>query len=136
MDPQAAEKSITLEPGPANNTCVLADPDLLQLVLRNLLTNAIKFSYPGGIVRIVVQHTSLHCLVKVEDQGVGIPAVQQKSLFTAETTAQSGTEKERGAGLGLFLCREFIEKQGGTIDFTSTEGEGATFWISLPCCGE
>jgi two-component system sensor histidine kinase/response regulator len=136
VGPQAADKSVILKAGAAGNACVQADPDLLQLVLRNLLTNAIKFSYPGGIVRVLVQQTPRDCLVKVVDQGVGIPAVQQRSLFTSETNAQSGTEKERGAGLGLFLCREFMQKQGGTIDFTSNEGEGAMFWITLPCCND
>lgn len=133
MGPLADEKAISLVSSIPVSACVIGDPDMLQLVIRNLLTNAIKYSHPGGNVRLTTMSSYEHCVISVKDDGDGIPLSQQAGLFSLETSPANGTQQEKGAGLGLYLCRDFMERQGGTIAFTTEAGLGTTFMISLPC---
>ncbi|EFH88458.1 PAS domain-containing sensor histidine kinase [Ktedonobacter racemifer] len=108
----------------------------IEQVLSNLLSNAIKYSPGGGPIEVMLEeHAETHeARFRIRDQGMGIPRAQQAHLFgrfvRAENARAAGI---RGTGLGLYLCRELIERHGGHIDFESEEGVGSTFFFSLPC---
>lgn len=109
------------------------DTNMLKTVLRNLIQNAIKFTSPKGRICIetTIQNGSIS--VSVTDNGTGISSTGVEKLFTAENIISTpGTEGEKGTGLGLVLCREFIEKHNGTISATSEEGKGSKFTFRLP----
>ena len=127
----AAEKNITLHQHIPEAVAVLADKDMLELIIRNLVSNAIKFTPPGGEVSLSCQFEKGACKVLVNDNGVGISAEVQKTLFSTETRPAYGTRKEKGAGLGLVLCKDFIEMQQGRIGFEHRNGGGTTFYIEL-----
>jgi len=101
--------------------------------MRNLLTNAIKFSYPGNKVEVFFKKNTDSCIVSVKDNGIGIPPEALASLFRIDIKQTTvGTNGEQGTGLGLILCKEFIEKHGGKIWAESTPGKGSEFLFSLP----
>jgi signal transduction histidine kinase len=101
--------------------------------VRNLLSNAVKYSHPGGKIRIEMHEKGGFVHVRVSDEGIGMPEEQLARLFKIEYKESiPGTEKERGTGLGLILCKEFIEKCGGSIAAESEEGKGSTFSFALP----
>lgn len=110
-----------------------ADPEIIQLVLRNLISNAIKFTPKGGQVSAGIHdYSDGKVIVCVCDNGVGIPKhVQDKLFHVDEKISTPGTNDEHGTGLGLILCKEFIGKSGGELWFSSKEGEGSTFYFSL-----
>lgn len=105
---------------------------MLQLVVRNLLQNAIKFTPKNGVIKINTDANGAFCQLQVSDSGTGIPAEQLASLFSGNTIPAYGTANEKGVGLGLILCREFMERQGGRISVQSTLGKGSVFTIELP----
>lgn len=113
---------------------VLADAEHLKLILRNLLTNAIKFSFPDGHIDIVINHNSgKQVWIQVKDYGIGMTATAQAGLFTSTVNASApGTQNEKGIGLGLQLIKEFITRNGGIILVRSAPGEGSTFSFCLP----
>jgi len=127
----AADKGIDLVHNLDNEICVEADPDMLQLVMRNLIINAIKFSHPGGTITITASKKIDTCTISVKDEGVGIPFEKQADIFSLGKGVTYGTGKEKGAGLGLTLCKNYIEQQDGTIYLISEPGMGATFFITL-----
>lgn len=108
------------------------DFNMINLVFRNLILNAIKFSEPGGVIEISATSKDEFYVVGVKDYGVGINPEVQKILFD-KTSGYStrGTANEKGTGLGLILCKEFVEKNGGQIWLESEEGKGSTFYFSL-----
>ena len=110
-----------------------ADSNTINLVIRNLMTNAIKFTMDGGTVEIDAKEKGFDWIVSVKDNGIGMKPEVLKILFdkTAPYTTR-GTANEKGTGLGLILCKEFVEKNGGKIWVESKEGEGSTFWFTLP----
>jgi signal transduction histidine kinase len=110
---------------------LLADTDMLQLVLRNLVNNAIKFTPPGGTITVEASKTASACRMSVTDTGIGIPYDQQSSLFSLRVRSTYGTANEKGVGLGLLLCKEFTELQGGILGFNSTPGQGSTFFMEF-----
>lgn len=130
---QAAVKSIEIHAPAAAHFSVLADRDQFDFVVRNLISNAIKFSYPGGAIDIRVERQADAAVIAVQDHGQGIPAEKQKELF-AEGRLDStfGTKGEKGTGLGLMLSWDFVRANGGKIWCQSKEGAGTTFFISLP----
>lgn len=111
---------------------VIADENMLQLVVRNLISNAIKFTPAGGTIRIDAIIFANECKLTVKDSGIGISEIKQKHIFSIEAEPEYGTNNEKGVGLGLVLCKEFIELQGGRIGFESNEQKGASFFIFLP----
>jgi signal transduction histidine kinase len=112
---------------------VFADKEILDLVLRNLISNAIKFTNIGGSVYIAATKVGDQVIISVRDTGMGINPDVVKSLFQkAQEAPISGTEGEKGTGLGLFLSREFVHLNGGAIWVESILGEGSTFFFSLP----
>lgn len=110
-----------------------ADSNTINLVIRNLITNAIKFTNDGGEIVVAAEEKGNELLVSVKDNGIGMPEETQKKLFDkVNPYSTRGTANEKGTGLGLILCKEFVEKNGGRIWVESTEGKGSTFWFTLP----
>ena len=111
----------------------LADPNMLNLILRNLILNALKFSEIGGKVEVTCKDFDHHFFViAVKDYGVGMSKEVQKLLFDKTFGYSSrGTANEKGTGLGLTLCKEFVEKNGGKIWFESEEWSGSTFYFTI-----
>ena len=129
---QAEHKSLTLINNVDPNLAVKADANLLKLIIRNLVNNAIKFSHEGDTVTLSAEEDRQEVVFKVKDNGIGIPVEERDGLFSLQGNSRSGTNDENGSGLGLKLCKEFVEKQNGTIDLDSTVGEGTIFYVSLP----
>ena len=132
FDMIAASKHITLEQIGTNQSIkVLADNDMMKTVLRNFMSNAIKFSPEGSTIQISVNNEGEFARVSVKDQGVGIAADRLGAIFhKGEST--SGTGGEEGSGLGLQLCQDFARKNGGDCFVESVEGEGSTFSFTIP----
>jgi signal transduction histidine kinase len=105
---------------------------MIQLVLRNLISNAIKFTGEGGTIKISLNTFESNFEIRVEDTGIGMSEEDQGKLFSNKNHFTTrGTNNEKGTGLGLLLCKEFIEKNGGSIALSSQEGKGSTFSIKL-----
>lgn len=127
----AHEKEIILTHHIDENIYVRADANMLLLVIRNLINNAIKFTPEGGNIQIMAAVTD-DCRITVIDSGNGIAESDQKHVFSLKAKSTFGTNNEKGVGLGLILCKEFIELQNGSIEFISTQGSGTSFMVSVP----
>jgi signal transduction histidine kinase len=129
-------KNISIVNNVPANAIGFADSNTINLVIRNLMTNAIKFTNDGGQVTIAAEERGSEWLFSVRDNGVGIKPEILNILFdkTAPYTTR-GTANEKGTGLGLILCKEFVEKNGGKIWAESQEDNGSTFWFTLPKAG-
>lgn len=121
--------SVKNEVGPLS---AFADMNMLKSILKNLLGNAIKFSPEGQEVRIGATSSEQFVTMSVSDNGVGIPFEHQEKIFSLESVSTPGTLQEKGTGLGLALCREFTERNGGKIWFESEPEKGTTFYFTLP----
>jgi len=133
FSPVARDKSIQLTGKRRNSLIVFADAQMVDTIIRNLVNNAIKFTPENGDVTINARRNGKWAEVEVSDTGVGMSADKSARLFRLdEKTSTVGTGGETGTGLGLPLCKELVEKQGGQIHVKSTEGEGATFRVTLP----
>ncbi|MDQ7947969.1 MAG: HAMP domain-containing sensor histidine kinase [Pedobacter sp.] len=128
----AKEKGITLNYKADTAIMALADPDMLQLIVRNLLNNAIKFSSANGEIELAIAQKDQSCLIKIVDDGIGISTSKQQELFSLKSKSTYGTQNEKGVGLGLKLAKTYIELQHGKIWFESMEGRGTTFYVALP----
>ncbi len=129
----AQHKSIIFEQSVPSRTLVHADKPMLQTILRNLISNAIKFTMPGGSVNITAESIRNEVIVSVTDTGIGIPKEMIDELFVlGKETGRTGTGDEPSSGLGLLLCKDFAEKHGGRIWVESEEGKGSTFKFSIP----
>ena len=114
------------------NFFILADPDHLMLVLRNLVSNAIKYSYKDGTIIIRGQTKNNRVIIEVADLGMGMSEETKAAVFSSVNMISSnGTSNEKGTGLGLKLCKEFIEKNSGQIWVESVEKKGTSFFVSL-----
>jgi len=126
-------KNISLLHDSSEEIFAHADKYMFETVLRNLITNAIKFTPHGGRVSVSTIEKGNLAEVAVTDNGVGISEENQKKLFKIDTQFKTvGTADEKGTGLGLILCKEFVEKNGGTISVDSKEGKGTKFIFTLP----
>src|SRR5690606_15474054 len=103
------QKDISLEATIDESLHVLVDRDMLQLIIRNLVANAIKFTPPAGHIGVMGTRQGAFCEIVVEDNGIGIDKEQQAELFSLKTRSTYGTNNERGIGLGLFLCNEYTQ---------------------------
>ncbi|HLP74544.1 MAG TPA: CHASE domain-containing protein [Bacteroidales bacterium] len=129
----ADQKNISIKYEAADDLRVFADKDMLKAVLRNLISNAIKFTPNGGTIKVSAEKNKNESVISVTDNGMGINPEIQKGIFDiSHIKPSSGTAGEKGSGLGLILCREFVEIHGGKIWFTSEPGKGSTFSFSLP----
>jgi signal transduction histidine kinase/ligand-binding sensor domain-containing protein len=130
---QANQKEIELKSELVNNTVVWADKNSVNTVLRNLITNAIKFTPLNGRVTVSAKETDKEVLISVEDSGVGMSAENLTKLFRIDQQFKTnGTANEKGTGLGLILCHEFIRMNHGTITVSSSPGKGSVFTFALP----
>ncbi|WP_326993686.1 tetratricopeptide repeat-containing sensor histidine kinase [Chitinophaga sp. 212800010-3] len=112
---------------------VACDREKMWRVFSNLITNAIKFSPSGGVIRVFMESSGALVLIAVKDNGIGIPDDIKENLFGLSGTARrSGTSGEQSFGLGLFICKQIVDAHGGRIWVESSEGNGSTFWIELP----
>jgi signal transduction histidine kinase/predicted negative regulator of RcsB-dependent stress response len=115
------------------NAIGYADSNTINLVIRNLLTNAIKFTNDSGEIVISAEAKDKDWVISVRDNGIGMSDEIQKKLFDKiNPYSTRGTANEKGTGLGLILCKEFVEKNGGRIWVESKEGQGSIFWFTLP----
>jgi signal transduction histidine kinase len=106
---------------------------MFKTILRNLISNAIKYSFIGGEVTINATELKQFVEISVEDTGIGITQKDRKELFRRnEIHTTRGTNNESGTGLGLILCKEFVEKHGGTIRIESEPGKGSRILFTLP----
>jgi len=123
------EMSHSVEPG----LNVSADLQMVKTVLRNLINNAIKYSNPNGEIKIDACELKKFVEVSVKDNGIGISDENQRKLFKIDSFHSTpGTHDEKGTGLGLLLCKEFIELHGGNIRIESQPGKGSLFAFTLP----
>lgn len=137
MEIQAAQKNIELKINIPENTYVLADANMTEVILRNLVSNAIKFTHEKGKVELSREQITVDdkpfLKINVTDNGTGISEDRMNHLFQSEkNNSTPGTANEKGTGLGLVLCKEFIELQGGQIFVESKPDEGSTFSFTLP----
>jgi two-component system, sensor histidine kinase and response regulator len=129
----ANNKNIQIINNIPDNTVVYVDRNMIETVVRNLISNAIKFTNPGGTISIGSKIIDKICEFSISDNGVGISEENQKKIFRIdENHSQEGTTGEKGTGLGLILCKEFVEKNGGKICVKSEIGKGSTFYFTLP----
>lgn len=108
-----------------------ADPDMMKLVIRNLVNNAIKFTPSGGEIHLCSSSEPGSVKLHIADNGIGIPTELQEKLFTLYAASTYGTNNEKGVGLGLILCKEYTEMQNGRISFTSIPGKGTKFTLEF-----
>ncbi|GET22460.1 PAS domain-containing sensor histidine kinase [Prolixibacter denitrificans] len=133
FDDSAQQKSITILKDLPHNIPVFADKYMVDTILRNLIANGIKFTHPRGKIRIHTEQNENQLTVSVADNGIGIEKEAIDKLFQIEYSySTTGTARESGTGLGLLLCKEFIEMHGGKIWVESKPGKGSTFRFTLP----
>lgn len=132
LEPECKQKNVRLINNLSGSFEAYADINMVRSILRNLLTNATKFTGNAGVITISAYSLNNKIVMSVADSGVGIPKRSIEKIFTLATVSTDGTHREKGTGLGLLLCKEFVEKNGGKIWFESKEGEGTTFYFSLP----
>jgi two-component system sensor histidine kinase/response regulator len=129
----AESKKIRIENKIPEKIKVFADLQMLNSLLRNLLSNALKFTPENGLIEIDAIKKNNNIEISVKDSGVGISELNLKKILDPEQPIQTvGTNKEAGSGLGLLLCKDFVEKNGGKIWVESEEGKGSTFTFTLP----
>jgi two-component system, sensor histidine kinase and response regulator len=130
---QAETKGINLNNKIPDNILVFADHEILAIIIRNLISNGVKYTRKGDNVTLQAYQENGNTLLKISDTGIGMsPEVINKLFKIEETFTTEGTGNEVGTGLGLVICKEFIEILGGTIDVESTVGRGTVFCVTLP----
>ncbi len=133
LSTQAQNKKITILSEVNSEVIVHAHQQSVNTVVRNLLSNAIKFTPEGGVIALALQQTNNEALVSISDTGVGMSSEVMDKLFRIDAKhSTQGTANEKGTGLGLILCKEFIEKNGGRIWVKSETGKGSVFSFTLP----
>lgn len=129
----SGKKNITIDYQSGDNVKVFADKDMVDSILRNLLNNAIKFSFENSSIIVTDKISDGKVEIKIQDFGKGIPEDIKKELFDKNKVITTrGTKNEKGTGVGLNLCREFVEKNNGSLWFESEEGKGSIFYFTLP----
>ncbi len=129
----AVKKEIEVEQNLGDNIFVFADIKMINSVINNLLSNSLKFTNRGGIIKITIAIKKKSAIFKLEDNGIGMDKVTLRDLFKIDKNiSRRGTENEKGTGLGLVLCKEFIERNGGTLTVKSKVNNGSTFTFTIP----
>jgi signal transduction histidine kinase len=129
----ASQKQITLRHSVKPDLNVTADIQMVKTILRNLISNAIKYTNVNGEIIIDANEVNQYIEIAIKDNGIGISAEDQRKLFKIDAFHSTpGTHDERGTGLGLLLCKEFVELHGGNIRIESEAGKGSIFAFTLP----
>ena len=132
LTPIADKKLVSIKSNIIAPVSAFADNEMVKLVIRNLISNAIKFTTAGNEITLDAMIDEGIVTVSIKDDGLGISNEDQDKLFKLENFSTSGTSNERGMGLGLLLCKDFVEKNNGKIWFESELEKGSTFFFSLP----
>jgi two-component system, sensor histidine kinase and response regulator len=128
----AKSKKINVNANIAENLSIYADEEMMKIVIRNLISNALKFCSEDDEINIRAEKHGEEITVYVEDTGTGINEENLALLFGVSHLSTKGTKEEMGTGIGLSLCKEMIERNGGKIYVTSIEGKGSCFWFDIP----
>jgi two-component system sensor histidine kinase/response regulator len=129
---QAAGKGVTIIDEVPDDLVAFADQDSVRIVVRNLITNAIKFTAQNDVIEVSAQKDGEHITIKIKDTGVGMAPHQSEKLFKSKVDSKMGTHNESGTGMGLLFCKDLIEKCNGNIRVTSEQGVGSEFIITIP----
>lgn len=129
----AKDRKISVELALPAHLAIVTDPTFVQIILHNILSNAVKYSKEGGSIAVRLRQNDTHVEITVQDTGLGIPASEQRYLFTRLFRASNATKVDTtGSGLGLYISRMLAEQLQGRISFLSTEGKGTSFTLELP----
>ena len=126
------QKSLNVQNLVTPGTVVYADSEMIKIVLRNLISNSIKFTPANGAIKIKSSYDNGYVVIAVEDTGIGIKEKDISKIFSFTTHTTLGTDDEKGTGMGLKICKDFIELNKGSIRMESKENEGSTFFVSIP----
>ena len=129
---QAALKGINLVENVPDDAVASADPNSIRIVIRNLITNAIKFSGEDDTIEILVDREGDHHIITVRDTGTGMSEEQRGKLFKSKVNSKAGTNNESGTGMGMLFCKDLVERCSGRIWVTSQLGEGTAFSFTIP----
>jgi signal transduction histidine kinase len=132
---QAKDKEIRIKNNIQESFVLISDMNIIQTILCNLISNAIKYTHKGGLITLdsFVTNTNGDVKIIVADSGVGISEEKLNKLFNVdETISTEGTEEEKGTGLGLILCKDLVKIIGGELDIKSKEGQGSEFILTIP----
>ena len=133
LESTAQNKNIKIYSELSNDLFAIADKNMVRTIIRNLISNAIKYTNQGGIIKIQSYIGKDYCELSIADNGIGISSENIDKLFKIdESFSTIGTEREKGTGLGLILCKEFVEKNGGELWVKSQPNKGSTFSFTLP----
>jgi signal transduction histidine kinase len=128
----SAEKNIQIHNKVEENIFFLVDREMIKLVIRNILTNSIKFSHPNSSITITSKNIGDKCTVAIQDSGIGMTQEEMENLFYVKKSSRPGTQNEGGTGIGLMLTHEFIKMMKGAISVNSEIDKGSTFYVTLP----
>ena len=133
LENQAENKKIRLENQVPSDTVIFADEEMITTVIRNLVSNAVKFTKAGGTITLLSKNIDGAVITEVRDTGIGIQKNRIKLLFKPDVNHTNvGTDGEKGTGLGLIICKDFVEKNEGEIWVNSTPDKGTSFYVLLP----
>lgn len=132
LHPQILEKELITEDNIDETISVLADKNMMNVVIRNVLSNAIKFCQPGDSIHLNSHVGENSMIISIKDTGIGIHPDEHKKIFQLEHSMSEGTSGEKGHHIGLVLCKDMMEQNNGKIWFESVLGEGTTFFIEIP----
>lgn len=133
LETSTLNKNIKLTFKELKEEMIIADPDMIKTILRNLISNAIKFTNQNGRIEIKIKRFDSLIQIAVSDNGIGMNDKTKNKLFNSKINDTTmGTENEKGTGLGLILCKDFVEKHGGHIWVESSPGKGSSFKFTLP----
>lgn len=133
LEPNARDKNIDLERDVDIDLHIVGDRNMLYTILRNLISNSIKYTKNDGVVSVVAETDDKWVIISIQDNGVGMSQEKADSLFKIDSVDSTpGTADEQGTGIGLILCKEFVDKHQGEISVDSQRGEGSTFTVKLP----
>lgn len=129
----AASKEISVNNNVEPTSLVFADESMLTTIIRNLFSNSIKFTNRGGNISVDAEQNNGHVIISISDDGIGITPEKMQHLFKPDKNSSAvGTEGEKGTGLGLIICKDFVERNDGKIWAESNQEDGTTFFIKLP----
>ncbi len=129
---QAQQKNIEVNGEYAQSLQVFADVNMIDTVIRNILSNAVKFTPQKGIITVKTGENNSHRIITITDTGIGLTPDQRKNLFNLSSVNETGTNGESGTGLGLVISKEFTEKNKGEIWASENYPKGTAFHISIP----